>query len=43
VDGGFDVKRKRFSVEQITAILKPAKLGTPIVDLLRFLRRHTPL
>jgi putative transposase len=29
------VKRKRFSVEQITAILKQAELGTPIADLCR--------
>jgi putative transposase len=29
------VKRKRFSVEQITAILKQAELGTPVADLLR--------
>jgi putative transposase len=29
------MKRKRFSVEQITAILKQAELGTPIADLLR--------
>jgi putative transposase len=29
------VKRKRFSVEQITGILKQAELGTPIADLLR--------
>ncbi len=27
--------RKRFSVEQITGILKQAELGTPIADLLR--------
>jgi putative transposase len=29
------VKRKRFSVEQITAVLKQAELGTPIADLCR--------
>jgi putative transposase len=29
------VKRKRFSVEQITAILKQADLGTPIQELCR--------
>ncbi len=29
------MKRKRFSVEQITGILKQAELGTPIADLLR--------
>lgn len=27
--------RKRFSVEQITAILKQADLGTPVADLCR--------
>ena len=34
-DGGFVVKRKRFSVETITSILKQADLGTPIADLCR--------
>lgn len=29
------MKRKRFSVEQITAVLKQAELGTPIADLCR--------
>ena len=29
------MKKKRFSVEQITAILKQAELGTPIADLCR--------
>jgi len=29
------VKRKRFSVEQITGILKQAELGTPIQELCR--------
>jgi putative transposase len=29
------VKRKRFSVEQITSILKQAELGTPIAELCR--------
>jgi putative transposase len=29
------VKRKRFSVEQITGILKQADLGTPIQELCR--------
>ena len=29
------MKRKRFSVEQITAILKQAELGTPVVELCR--------
>jgi putative transposase len=34
-DGGFVVKKMRFSVEQITGILKQAELGTPIADLCR--------
>jgi putative transposase len=29
------MKRKRFAVEQITAILKQAELGTPIAELCR--------
>jgi putative transposase len=29
------VKKKRFSVEQITAILKQSELGTPIAELCR--------
>ena len=29
------MKRKRFSVEQITGILKQADLGTPIQELCR--------
>jgi len=29
------VKRKRFSVEQITGILKQAELGTPVRELCR--------
>jgi putative transposase len=29
------VKRKRFAVEQITAVLKQAEMGTPVADLLR--------
>jgi putative transposase len=29
------VKRKRFSVEQIVAVLKQAELGTPVADLIR--------
>jgi len=29
------VKRKRFSVEQITGIWKQAEIGTPVADLLR--------
>jgi putative transposase len=33
--GEFAVKRKRFSVEQIVAVLKQAELGLPIADLIR--------
>ena len=33
--GGFAVKKKRFAVEQIVAILKQAELGIPIVELIR--------
>ena len=29
------MKRKRFSIEQITAILKQAELGTPVGELCR--------
>jgi putative transposase len=29
------MKRKRFSVEQITGILKQAELGTPVTELCR--------
>jgi len=29
------VKRKRFSVEQIVAVLKQAEIGLPIADLIR--------
>lgn len=29
------MKRKRFSVEQIVAVLKQAELGMPVVDILR--------
>ena len=31
------MKRKRFSVEQIVAVLKQAELGTPVADLIRHL------
>jgi putative transposase len=27
------MKKKRFAIEQITAILKQAELGTPVADL----------
>lgn len=29
------MKRKRFSVEQIVAVVKQAELGTPVADLIR--------
>lgn len=29
------MKRKRYSVEQIVAILKEAEMGAPVADLLR--------
>jgi len=31
------VKRKRFSVEQIVAVLKQAEMGAPVADLIRHL------
>lgn len=31
------MKRKRFSVEQIVAVLKQSELGTPVSDLIRHL------
>lgn len=31
------VKRKRFNVEQIVAVLKQAEMGTPVADLIRCL------
>jgi putative transposase len=31
------VKRKRFRVEQIVAVLKQAEMGTPVSDLIRHL------
>jgi putative transposase len=31
----FALKGKRFSVEQIVAVLKQAELGTPVADLIR--------
>jgi putative transposase len=34
-EGGFAVKRKRFSVEQIVAVLKQAELGVPVAELIR--------
>jgi putative transposase len=33
--GRFAVKRKRFSVEQIVAVLKQAELGVPVAELIR--------
>jgi putative transposase len=35
VPKGFAVKRKRFSVEQIVAVLKQAELGMPVADVTR--------
>ena len=32
---GFAVKKKRFSVEQIVAVLKQAELGMPVADIVR--------
>ena len=32
---GFAVKRKRYSVEQIVAILKQAEVGVPVAELIR--------
>ncbi len=34
-EGGNAVKRKRFSVEQIVAVLKQAEMGLPVSDLIR--------
>jgi putative transposase len=34
-EGGFAVKKKRFSVEQIVAVLKQAELGMPVADVIR--------
>jgi putative transposase len=34
-EGGFAVKRKRYSVEQIVAILKQAEVGVPVAELIR--------
>jgi transposase-like protein len=31
----FVMKRKRFSVEQIVAVLKQAELGMPVADVIR--------
>ncbi len=31
------MKRKRFSVEQIVAVLKQAEMGAPVADLIRHL------
>jgi putative transposase len=33
--GGCVVKKKRFAIKQITAILKQAEVGTPVADLCR--------
>jgi putative transposase len=34
-EGGFAVKRKRFSVEQIVAVVKQAEIGVPVAELIR--------
>jgi hypothetical protein len=34
-EGGFAVKKKRFSVEQIVAVLKQAEVGVPVAELIR--------
>ena len=34
-EGGFAVKGKRYSVEQIVAILKQAEVGVPVAELIR--------
>jgi len=34
-NGGLAMKKKRFSVEQIVAVLKQAKMGLPFADLIR--------
>jgi putative transposase len=33
--GGFAVKRKRFSVEQIVGVVKQAEVGVPVAELIR--------
>jgi putative transposase len=33
--GGFAMKRKRFSVEQIAPVLKQAEVGVPVAELIR--------
>lgn len=34
-EGGFAVKRKRFSVEQMVAVLKQGEVGVPVVEVRR--------
>jgi hypothetical protein len=34
-EGRFAVKQRRFSVEQIVAVLKQAEVGEPLVELIR--------
>ncbi len=34
-EGGFAVKRKRFSVEQIVRVLKQAEVGVPVAEVIR--------
>jgi putative transposase len=33
--GGLAMKKKWYSVEQIVAVLKQAKMGLPVADLMR--------
>ena len=35
MEGDTSMKRKRFSTEQIIAVLRQAKLGLPVADLIR--------
>lgn len=34
-EGGFAVRRKRFSVEQIVAVLKQVEVGVPVAEVCR--------
>jgi len=34
-EGGYAVKQKRFSVEQIVGVLKQAEVGVPVAELIR--------
>jgi putative transposase len=35
IEGRFCMKKKRFSVEQIVAVLKQAELGVPVAEVIR--------